>query len=42
MHDNHKDEIAYEPVPGYRTAFHIIFVAATVYLGAIFYFSISG
>ncbi len=40
--DDHKDEIVYEPVPGYRRAFHIIFVLAVVYLGAIFYASLAG
>jgi|GEM_PF-3217127 len=41
MH-NDKDEIVYEPVPGYRRAFHILFVLAAVYLGAIFYTSLAG
>ena len=41
MHDD-QDEIVYAPVPGYRTAFHIILVLAVLYLGAVFYFSIAG
>ena len=41
MH-NDKDEIVYEPVPGYRRAFHIIFALAVGYLGAIFYLARTG
>jgi len=42
MHDEQKDEIVYEPVPGYRTVFAIIMAAATIYLAAIFYRSLAG
>lgn len=37
-----KDEIVYEPVPGYRTIFFIIFGVAAGYLAAIFYLSLTG
>ncbi len=30
------DEIRYEPVPGYRRAFHLILAAACAYLAGIF------
>ena len=41
MHDK-KDEIVYEPVPGFRTIFFIIFGIAAAYLGAIFYLALTG
>jgi len=30
------DEIRYEPVPGFRRAFHLILAAAAVYLAFVF------
>jgi hypothetical protein len=30
------DEIRYEPVPGYRRAFHLILAAACAYLAFVF------
>lgn len=31
-------ELRHEPVPGYKTAFYIIFAIGVLYLGAVFLF----
>ena len=31
-HNNEHDELKHEPVPGYRTAFHVVFAVAVLYL----------
>lgn len=33
-----KMELTHEPVPGYKTAFYIVFALGVLYLGAIFLF----
>jgi len=35
--NNQHDEIAYEPVPGFRTAFFVIMIVAVVYLATLFF-----
>ena len=35
MHEE-KKVLSHEPVPGYRTAFHIVLILAVLYLGIIF------
>ncbi len=35
-----KKVLSHEPVPGYRTAFYVIFILSTVYLGIVFFSSI--
>jgi hypothetical protein len=36
MTRHHADEIRYEPVPGFRRAFHLILAGAVAYLVLIF------
>lgn len=38
MKENDKEimELAHEPVPGYRTAFYVIFALSLIYLAIIF------
>jgi hypothetical protein len=36
MDEEEKMLLSYDPVPGYRTAFHIVLIVAAIYLGIIF------
>ena len=36
MNEEEKMVLSHEPVPGYRTVFHIAVIVAAIYLGIIF------